>query len=158
MISQLGACGKAENLIVVFRHDWLENSPYYYIDMELCEASLEDYIDDKEPLTYELYDNPRLFKSGFKIRGIWNTWDIMEQISKGIAFLHAAKLVHRDLKPRNGFSLISKNSCSAVLRDIHDLESRGFRTHNRGLIEPCPHHTSWNWNPVLSCTRVVEGI
>ena len=44
----------AKNLVSVIRHGWLADTPYYYIDMELCEANLTEYIAARDPLTYEL--------------------------------------------------------------------------------------------------------
>lgn len=33
-------------------------------------------------------------------------WDIMENIAEGVAFIHDIKVVHRDLKPKNGNQII----------------------------------------------------
>jgi serine/threonine protein kinase len=94
--------GISENIVSVIDHGWLSRS-YYYIDMELCEGNLEQYIMKDPELTYELSaaENPRLLYAGFEGRGIWNTWDIMEQVASGIEFVHGCGEAHRDLKPRN---------------------------------------------------------
>lgn len=101
-VDKLSKHGTCEHLVHVIKHAWLPESPYYYIDMELCEISLEQYIQSKNPLTYDLSDNSRLLGLVFKERGMWNVWDIMEQISEGMRYIHASEQVHRDLKPRNG--------------------------------------------------------
>ena len=101
-INILKAHGPCDNIVFVIKHGWLPRSQYYYIDMELCDGNLEDYIDRKSGVTYILSKNPRFFGATFMERGIWNTWDIMEQITLGIKFIHQCKEVHRDLKPRNG--------------------------------------------------------
>jgi serine/threonine protein kinase len=84
------------------------NSPQdhcLYIDMEFCDFNLKTFIHDGTittpqsrnlaPLSNILYD-----------RGDTNIcrnhWDVMEQISMGVEFLHQCNLVHRDLNPTNG--------------------------------------------------------
>jgi hypothetical protein len=110
--------GISDNIVVVIRNDWLLDSKFYYIDMDQYETSLEQYILGVGPFTYERLENPRLFGAGSGERGIWNTWDIMEQIASGVTFIHHAKLVHGNLKTRNG-NLISFTHCvSAVLYEL----------------------------------------
>ena len=70
--------------------------------MELCEGNLEEYIEESIALTYKKTENPRLFGANFGKHGIWNTWDVMEQITSGVEFIHNRGHVHRDIKPRNG--------------------------------------------------------
>jgi len=55
---------------------------HYFIDMELCDRNLEEYIQT----------------SDVEINGVWG---IMRDITDGVAFIHSHKEVHRDLKPRN---------------------------------------------------------
>src|SRR5271155_1500029 len=55
---------------------------HYFIDMELCDKNLEQYIQT----------------SNVDIEGIWA---IMRDVTDGVAFIHSHKEVHRDLKPRN---------------------------------------------------------
>ena len=81
-ITKLCTTGAHGNIVVVLRHGWLKSSPYYFIDMELCDKSLEQYIQT----------------SKVEIDGIWR---IMGDITNGVAFIHSHKEVHRDLKPRN---------------------------------------------------------
>lgn len=92
--------------------------------MELCDFNLEEYIRGKNSLLYDLSHNSRLLGLPFKERGVWNVWDIMEQISIGVQFIHDTEQVHRDLKPRNG-TPISKNILifSAIFRDRQSMES-----------------------------------
>jgi len=98
-----------ENVVAVYRHGNLVNSPaVYFFDMELCEFNLETYIPHLwEPTSLEkltLVDqSPLIVKLESRIKYIWA---IMCQIAKGVAFIHQQKEVHRDLKPRNGNSLL----------------------------------------------------
>jgi serine/threonine protein kinase len=77
------------NLVEVFRHGEIPNSVLYYIDMELCNGNLEEYILEHDP-------------SGTNPITIGEVWHIMVQISNGLVFIHDQREVHRDLKPQNG--------------------------------------------------------
>jgi serine/threonine protein kinase len=101
-IDKLQENKKHKNLVTITEHGWLAESWFYYIDMELCQGNLDDYLHEKKTLTYESSSNPRFFNATLLEKGDWYIWDIMEQISKGIEFIHSRTLVHRDLKPRNG--------------------------------------------------------
>jgi serine/threonine protein kinase len=103
-IDKLQSSGTCQNLVAVLRHGWLRESTYYYLDMELCQGNLEDYIEDSDIFTYTTIENPRLLDAKFGRHGIWNTWDIMEQIASGLEFIHNCGHVHRDIKSRNGTS------------------------------------------------------
>jgi serine/threonine protein kinase len=85
-------CHRKENpnLVITFRTGLLEGTPYYFIDMELCDYDLETYISDGK-----LYELKQSARAPQVIR-------IMKHITNGIAFLHSQNQVHRDLKPRNG--------------------------------------------------------
>ena len=113
----------SDNVILILRKNWQQKEPNYYVDTELCEASLEQYIRYKEPFSYELDSNPRLFDAPDLGRGIWNVWDIMEQISSGLEFIHNSKYLHLNLKPRNGKPTKYEVDISFVLCEIEDLES-----------------------------------
>lgn len=76
---------------------------YYFLDMELCDLSLETYIERKwtpamvEKVPYFTAELPSRMRMA-------QTWDIMEDLTRGVAFIHQHKEVHRDLKPRNSIS------------------------------------------------------
>uniref|UniRef100_A0A674N1L4 Eukaryotic translation initiation factor 2-alpha kinase 1 n=1 Tax=Takifugu rubripes TaxID=31033 RepID=A0A674N1L4_TAKRU len=71
----------------------------FYIQMQLCERSLKDWIFErnmkpKEELTsncpYECVDADQTFK-------------LLKQIVEGVEYIHSRGIMHRDLKPRNIF-------------------------------------------------------
>ena len=73
----------------------------YFIDMELCDLNLYQWIYEKWDgitanelpfVTTELSPEARLDQ----------VWDIMKDITQGVAFIHAAHEIHRDMKPSNG--------------------------------------------------------
>lgn len=68
--------------------------------MELCDMNLECYI--QCPETRKRL--PPLSGSSLQWTKMIQLWDLMEDITSGIAFIHSEKEVHRDLKPRNSKS------------------------------------------------------
>jgi serine/threonine protein kinase len=100
-IDKLYRDGPNDNLVEISHHGWLPSLSYYYIDMEFCELNLDEYIEGKTPSGF-LLENPRVLGAPFLERGTWCIWDIMQQISCGVQFIHSCQEVHRDLKPRNG--------------------------------------------------------
>jgi serine/threonine protein kinase len=67
----------------------------FYIQMEYCEKTLRQLIDEKEVLhNYSL------------------TWDYFRQILTGLKHIHGLKIKHRDIKPANIF--ITNNTASTL--------------------------------------------
>jgi serine/threonine protein kinase len=83
-------CGSSPhiNIVHVLGQGILPLSPFYYIDMELCDQNLETYIYNRR--------DPQLSGEELEI------WDIMRQIANGVKFIHNHGEIHRDLKPSNG--------------------------------------------------------
>jgi serine/threonine protein kinase len=99
-------CGEIPhpNIVAVFKHGILLNTPYYFIDMELCSISLAEYISTPPP-AYPSQRIPYFVKGApppFRAQQIWN---VMKQLACGVKYLHHLNLVHRDLKPANGMRL-----------------------------------------------------
>jgi len=66
-------------------------APYsrdFYIDMELCGNSLEQYLRDLDAPAHHQFLRREI-------------WLVMHQISSGVEFIHNCNTVHRDLKPPN---------------------------------------------------------
>ena len=85
------------------QHGWIKETGlgrgltfYYYIDMELCEFSLADYIQD-EGTTYPNRGIPK--RSPSDIIGI------ATQVVSGVVFIHDKQFIHRDLKPNNSIHI-----------------------------------------------------
>lgn len=81
------------HIVEVFRQGEVIDSAYYYIDMELCDGNLDKFMRDHRPSS----------SSPIQIPLVWN---IMVQITSGLAFIHEHGEVHRDIKPRNSMKSI----------------------------------------------------
>lgn len=91
-IAKLCVPGIHPNIVAVLRSGEVKDTALYYIDMELCDWNLEQFIDQHRPTS----------EAPFTIEQLWG---IMTHIASGITFIHDEGLVHRDLKPRNGIQL-----------------------------------------------------
>jgi serine/threonine protein kinase len=105
-IQRLSTKGNDINLVAILDHGRIAG--FCYIDMEICNGNLEDYIKGIRPRRFEGSLNPLFDAFGIEHIGeIATIWDIMEQISSGLCFIHSCREVHRDLKPRNSTSTLS---------------------------------------------------
>ncbi|XP_077616608.1 serine/threonine-protein kinase/endoribonuclease IRE2 isoform X2 [Crocuta crocuta] len=69
----------------VLRYFCTERGPqFHYIALELCQASLQEYV-----------ENPELERWGLEPE------EALQQLTSGLAHLHSLHIVHRDLKPSN---------------------------------------------------------
>jgi serine/threonine protein kinase len=95
-------CGKAahSNIVEVFRLGELIDVPFYFIDMELCQMNLANYIyrDSNSLPTFV----PRFVKDASASAKALQIWNIVRQIASGVAYIHSYNEIHRDLKPQNG--------------------------------------------------------
>jgi serine/threonine protein kinase len=111
VLSSLLEGGGHRNIIRILDHGWLKSSPSYFVDMELCDLTLRDYIN----YHYGYYvaqlpviDSSSRFspvfvdKNSSLVARIQNIWTIGTHISRGLEFMHSRSYVHRDLKPSNG--------------------------------------------------------
>jgi serine/threonine protein kinase len=74
-------------------------SNYYFIDMELCDINLHDFL---HPKTSPMQSRLARFASVPSRSGPIGMWDIMVQLTSGLKFIHDNGEVHSDLKPTNG--------------------------------------------------------
>ena len=109
-IEQLCKQSSHENIVAVYRYDRLGD--WYYIDMELCEFNLEQYIYDFDTADRTL-----------PVLNMTTVLKIMQEVSRGLAFIHESRKVHRDIKPQNSMFLSIVIDISPVFGSW-DMEDR----------------------------------
>jgi hypothetical protein len=143
--------GGHKNIINVIGISNSLDSPYAFIDMELCDLNLEEYI----KCNWTMIETAHQMAA--RELEIWN---IAMQIVDGLAFIHSHREVHRDLKPRNGcFPLfeIYANETSTLLSNRWSLEIIRFWTDLRRHVARCPHNRIWAWDPRVSFPGTSHG-
>lgn len=104
------------NIVHVLNHGWL-TSPfeYYFIDMELCDFNLHDYIyGDRTKLLKclrpfpkrDILDTVLVRQDDFVCVKVMNVYTIMTHIVNGLEYIHSCGQVHRDLKPKNSMASV----------------------------------------------------
>jgi serine/threonine protein kinase len=93
---RLQTFGGHPNIVALLKHGWLAPMKFYYIDMELCNLNLSDYIHGQGSNSFRTSMDEAVPDS------MRETWKIMIDIARGVEFLHSHGSVHRDLKPANG--------------------------------------------------------
>ena len=106
-ITKLQAIGSHQNIVDILRHGQLDTI-YYFIDMELCDLDLKDYLQGNHSIGADnasaQHSTNLVFVSkdcGLQLK-LQNAFTILSHITTGLEFAHQRKLVHRDLKPGNG--------------------------------------------------------
>jgi serine/threonine protein kinase len=95
--------GAHANLVTIYRQGWLDLT-YYYIDMEFCDMTLDEFIrGNSDSLALRCPVHPE-FLFNEALPAWWKTTEnlkVLSQITSGLAFIHKNNYVHRDLKPAN---------------------------------------------------------
>jgi serine/threonine protein kinase len=97
MAQELSGIDRA-NVVMTFRHGVLCDGGFF-IDMELCDLTLEKYMNNHWPAP----PNPNEIQYSPQDT-IDFAWSVMKDFTAGLKSIHNAKHVHRDLKPENGFA------------------------------------------------------
>jgi serine/threonine protein kinase len=79
-----------------------DDGAFYFIDMELCDVTLENYLKGETIeglLSWEtIREDGEVHKHGYKI---------VQHIVNGLLYIHCLREVHRDLSPHNGTLRVS---------------------------------------------------
>ena len=134
------------NITQVLNHGHLSNPIFYFIDMELCDLNLHEYIHAKNPSELLPY-----FSRGDGVKSVLQIWTVMTQIASGVEYIHRQNQVHRDIKPVNGDALCGMTDlCSFVFVPECAVEVGGFRViHGRVVKDESPD-TIWKRNSWIS--------
>ena len=112
----------------------LSSPSYYFIDMELCDLNLEDYIKRTPELQRVPFMTAEL-PSRLRMVMIWH---IMNDVLNGLVFIHAASCVHRDIKPRNSnnnYRLSPHTLADLIVLYAHTLDA--WKIADFGLATAC---------------------
>ena len=99
------------HIIEVFGIGRTADNMFTFIDMQLCDLSLDQYM--KSIKTVNVV---HAYSSHFSELQIWN---IMIQIANGIAFIHSKGEIHRDIKPQNSVILTNASSDVNLVLYLH---------------------------------------
>jgi len=111
------------DLVVQYKHSWIENNEILYIQMELCFSTLGDIL---------LRKRTEFQREEFEVMSrleYYISSELFKEILKGVNYLHKMKIIHRDLKPSNILITDGTNGRFVKLADfglatIHESEGQ----------------------------------
>jgi serine/threonine protein kinase len=96
------------NIVQVLDYGKLkQDGRFFFIDMELCETSLEAFLRGGVEVAGVRWETIREDEK----RTIKVSYNILQHIINGLFYIHTMGEVHRDLSPHNGRIHITKNMC-----------------------------------------------
>uniref|UniRef100_A0A914V853 non-specific serine/threonine protein kinase n=1 Tax=Plectus sambesii TaxID=2011161 RepID=A0A914V853_9BILA len=108
---------KGSHLNLIDFVDTEKDAHFHYIVLELCWKTLQEFVEDKElKRDYHPYDAK----------------SILENLACGVAYLHSAKIVHRDIKPTN--ILLTKPKNGEMRAKISDFGLSKVQRPERGSV------------------------
>lgn len=104
LFEKFKACRLWQNVVFALQHGWIDND-HFYLDMELCVFNLNDFI---RGCPQDIFTSPNYwnFPKEHDPLACFSLWGIIQQITKGLEFIHSKDEIHRDLKPHNGWGLL----------------------------------------------------
>ena len=123
---------KSENSLLLI--DEIETKESYYLILELCYISLEDYLKErKEPLSIN------------EIR------EVLLELNKSLKEMKEKNIIHRDLKPSNILLSLNKSQINKISFKISDFGS------SKSLDENQMNSMSINGTPITMAPEVLKG-
>ncbi|XP_021335808.2 eukaryotic translation initiation factor 2-alpha kinase 1 isoform X1 [Danio rerio] len=130
-----------------------------YIQMQLCERSLKDWIQERNSRTTE-----GLLISGDPCDSVdcEQALKILKKILEGVEYIHSCGIMHRDLKPRNIFLLGNEChvkigdfglACQNIIMDEHEK----LPSSSQAGVNPDATHTSGVGTFVYAAPEQLEG-
>ena len=116
-------CNKSHiNIIQYIADGAIVSDSSYFIDMELCDINLREYIEGTHDVT-GVHGLPPWNKEN---PDIFLVTAIMQQLLSGLKFMHERDKVHRDLDPKNGKALCVARGLifSVIFGDVRMVENR----------------------------------
>jgi hypothetical protein len=153
-------------LVKVFQHGRLIPADTYFIDMDYCPETLENWIKrrgnagDEQLLSLTPVDTS--VESSAATSTADNDLDpvvfgILEDISAGLEYIHSHGFVHRDLKPSNGKELQQNPlTPSLVFQTGRMLEVNRLWISSECQFKPIRYHKIWKRNGMLPSARDIS--
>jgi serine/threonine protein kinase len=141
-------CGP-KNIITILRYGNIDGGIGDYVDMELCDGTLRQYIAGSDPFRPQNKD-PMSMSPDAVQRRIENAWEIMSHIVAGVQHIHSQDFVHRLLCPsnvhfrsRDGTWIVSniEGACYGPdgIESSEGIGVVGYRAPELLAVEPVPY-------------------
>jgi serine/threonine protein kinase len=140
------------NIVQVFEYGQLNpDGAVYFIDMELCDVSLEKYLQGAEiddAISWETVRKQDEIPS--------HAYNILQQILNGLIYIHCLGEVHRDISPANG---TFPSPALLIVSSVQErgLEDCGFRTDIGSDVKSFGQYQRRPRQTVLSISGIAPG-